>query len=91
MMLVDAKVGYDYELLANNIIPYRTVNRQPPVLEGDAMTRLVESYAPRVRGHHTIKESILLLLAGGPEDPEGARQHKHAAGRRPRRGKVSRC
>ena len=71
MKLVHAKAGYDYELWVNNMIPYRAVNRQPPVLEGDAMARLVESYAPQIYGYNTIKESILLLLAGGPTEPEG--------------------
>ena len=71
MRLVPAKVGYDYELLVNNVAPYTTANREPPVLEGDPMARLVESFAPRIHGYHTVKESIMLLVVGGPADPDG--------------------
>lgn len=60
------KIGKDYELLVNNAVPYRAVkNVEPPVIEGDQMERLVESFAPDIHGHLTIKESIILQLVGG--------------------------
>lgn len=66
------KSGYDYELLVNNTMPFREVKEvDPPVIKGDPLDALVESFAPSVYGNRTIKESIILLQVGGSKGLEG--------------------
>lgn len=66
MTLRHTKTGYDYEFEVNNATKFSPKRRvETPAIRGDAMHTLVESFAPNIWGHHTIKESVLLLLAGG--------------------------
>ena len=66
MDLRATKSGYEYEFVVNNVMQFSTKRRvDPPAIKGDVMAVLVESFAPHIYGHHTIKESTILLLAGG--------------------------
>ena len=66
MRLRPTKVGYEYELVANNVMQFRPAKEvEAPDIQGDVIKTLVDSFAPNVHGYHTIKESILLLLVGG--------------------------
>lgn len=77
MNLRPVKGGYEYELLVNNIEQFNPKKDvKPPVIEGDVMARLVESFAPQVHGHHMIKESIILMMVGG-SDAVSRRTNSH--------------
>lgn len=72
LQLVHNKTGYDYKMHVNNVEEFRHNKRvDPPEIQGDVMDVLVRSFAPHVYGHHTVKESIILLLAGGVDDGDG--------------------
>ena len=72
LRLLRTKRGHDYELLVNNMAPFRPAKSvEAPAISGDIVEGLVGSFAPRVHGHHTIKESIILLMAGGSAALDG--------------------
>lgn len=79
LQLVRHKTGYDYRLNVNNIEEFRPNRRvDPPDIRGDVMDVLVKSFAPRVYGHHTVKESIILLLAGGVSNGEDSSANRNS-------------
>lgn len=65
LRILETKHGYEYELQANNVTPYREKTVEPPQLEGDILEKLAKSFAPRIYGHEMLKKSIILLLVGG--------------------------
>ena len=71
-LLRTKKGGHDYELLVNNLAPFRPAKKvEPPDIRGDVVETLVDSFAPRVHGHRTIKKSIMFLMAGGSAALDG--------------------
>ena len=68
---IPQKKGYEFLLVVNNIIPFSPVTELPvPKIKENIMNTLIDSFAPQIKGHETIKESILLLLAGGSHNLE---------------------
>lgn len=65
LTLNKTKGGREYLIQANNHERYKDEVVEPPALEGDILDTLTKSFCPRVYGNYTVKQCIILLLAGG--------------------------
>lgn len=72
MAIRRSKAGNRYELNVNNVEkhnPHKDV--EPPDIQGDVMSALLESFAPNVYGQNMVKKAILLMLVGGSAASDG--------------------